>query len=455
VKSKASSEVFKPVQKRSPQATACTSPTSIISCATGHEEQFDFDQVISPHTTQEQCYESLIRDALCSNIKLGRDTTIVVMGLQKSGKTFTMNGDWDYRNSVGGENSPLDHNDLVENAGILPRAVHDLFETSKEMMNEYSSTIFMAYYKVPREGGYTRDLLSRVDGKVKEVIRGVSYVHVESAVEVKQLMDITSKRCASEQQKGRKFHFFTTFRVCRRAKTDSSWQISSKLTLMRLTTFAIPQVEQQENYNQQNLRDILQGLSIPPEGQRPDSERRFSSLRRRLDDALLGKIFCLACLSLTPCLYVMYSQTLISPLGFTSALLIACLSPMESEMETTNDFLHTCVLAREATYFKEGLGISLRSISTTSLGDQSSFLSEAGQSIGTMSSHIQQTRHPVEETMMNANNGSASLGAAVTKWKSQRSKLSRASTVRTQQRLGYHDKDIKLTTPFRRLLHCR
>ena len=424
-------------------STPTTLSTSLI-LGTEKEELYDFDQVIGPQTTQEHCYETLIGDLLHRNVKLGKDTSIVVTGPKKSGKTYTMHGDWKL-NSCVGENIDC-KNSLVETAGIVPRAVHDLFEASKEIMREYKSAVFMAFYIVAYEGGYTRDLLSRVEGKVKEVIKGVSYVHVDSPPDVQQLMDRASERLASGKEKGRKFHMFTSFRICRRTKGASNWQVSSKVTLVNLTTSPSQQLVQQ--WNQRNLRDLLQSLSIPPEGQNPDSARRFGSLRRRLDDALLGKVL----LAATSFLSIRYSQPFLL-LGVTSTLLIACLSPMESELETSMDFLHICTLARGAIYYNEEPGSSWRSISTTSLGDQSNFSSEAGESSGNLSLRQQQALRQV--TMMNTSKGSASLNLATTNFKSQRNKLSRASTVCIEHGIGYYKctEMFQLTTPTCRLLH--
>ena len=141
-------------------------------------------------------------------------------------------------------------------------------------------------------------------------------------------------------------------------------------------------------------------------------------------------------------------------LGVTSTFLIACLSPIESEMETSTDILHFCALARGATYSKEDPGSSWRSISTTSLGDQSTFSSEAGESSGTRSARLPRTRYEAHDISMH--NTSKGPTSASTKYKSQRSKLSRASTVCIRMRIERHNyvqKKVVLTTPSCRLPH--
>jgi hypothetical protein len=103
---------------------------------------------------------------------------------------------------------------------------------------------------------------------------------------------------------------------------------------------------------------------------------------------------------------------------------------MESEMETSTDILHICALAKGTTYFRDEQGSSSRSISTTSLGDQSIFSSEAGEFSGSLSLRLHQTMQQVNDTFMNhANQNLSSFDRVATKRKSQRSKLSRASTV--------------------------
>lgn len=257
--------------------------------------RFDFDQVIGPAMSQEQCYERTVGDVVRRNVLQGHDTTIVAVGHRKSGKSYTMSGGWKVQRIARENNSNVECS-LTESAGILPRAIRDLFLACE---NQSQVSIFMSFYMIACEGGRTRDLLYRFRKKQREFVNGLSHVRVESSHEVKRLMDRASIKRASDIKEGRKFHLFCSFRVILanggRFKGDDvsnmSTGVTSRLTFIKLSSTSnidsvCPSKADERGYN---LRDLLHSMTT--DSGATDSTSRFTNLHRRLDEAFLGKRF--------------------------------------------------------------------------------------------------------------------------------------------------------------------
>lgn len=257
--------------------------------------RFDFDQVIGSGMSQELCYQRTVKNLIGRNITRGSDTTIVAMGHKKSGKTYTVTGGWNVPKKAG-EHSHTTDGKLTSSAGILPRAIDDLFEACQNLSGEYKATVFMSFYMVAcEEGGRTRDLLMRCRNKAGEVREGITFVQVKSPQGVKRLMDRVSKKRVSDIKEGTKFHVFTSFRVVLSyhdhddCKRDAGDTICSMLTFVKLRTPS----NVKTNYPRQpddsgyNLRDLLHGATSDHGWN--GAKQNHSILHRRLDDVLLGK----------------------------------------------------------------------------------------------------------------------------------------------------------------------
>jgi len=280
----------------------CSSETIATSLISGTENKmrFDFDQVLGPSMSQEQCYERAVGDVVRKNVSKGMNTTIIAVGHRKSGKSYTMSGGWKARR-LSGEKANAEHG-LTELAGILPRAVHDLFNACTV---HSEATISMSFCMIACEGGRTRDLLSRFRNKPKETIQGLSYIQVNSPQEAKRLMDRASIKRVPDIKEGRNFHLFCSFRaVCARegpsiksGVIDSKREVStSRLTLVKLTTPSNPKMTfatkaEDRSYN---LRELLQAMSssVYETSDNYSARPGLANLNRRFDDALQGKIPC-------------------------------------------------------------------------------------------------------------------------------------------------------------------
>jgi kinesin family protein 4/21/27 len=104
--------------------------------------RFTFDQVFPPTATQSAVYQHVVAPLLDATLE-GYNATILAYGQTGSGKTHTILGPHD----------SILHN--REQAGVLPRAVHDLFERLQERDTVTVKLQFLELY-----GEQIRDLLA-------------------------------------------------------------------------------------------------------------------------------------------------------------------------------------------------------------------------------------------------------------------------------------------------------
>ena len=230
-------------------------------------KQFDYDAVFSPATSQKDVYDLSVGDAVSRNVFRGYNTTIIAYGQTSSGKTYTMNGpapptqaeqtiaedevmlspttrpfvsprargmspkrrgQSPKRGPTGGggarggagprrqsslarmvaanAGSSATALTLTESDGIIPRAIHDLFETQRTEQRE--ARIHLSYLEIYNDT--IRDLLGSDDGGDGGAaaaenlpllddghgvsVRGLSSTEVRTAGEAKELMDLASLR---------------------------------------------------------------------------------------------------------------------------------------------------------------------------------------------------------------------------------------------------------------------
>ncbi|KAI8341360.1 kinesin motor domain-containing protein [Chlamydoabsidia padenii] len=87
---------------------------------------YSFDRVFGPEAKQEELYQEVAQPIL-EQVLLGYNCTIFAYGQTGSGKTYTMEGDLS-QSSIGPHSK----------AGIIPRAIHKLFEALDNQGLEYS-----------------------------------------------------------------------------------------------------------------------------------------------------------------------------------------------------------------------------------------------------------------------------------------------------------------------------
>lgn len=108
-----------------------------------NSDAFSFNFVFDWRDTQEQVYNLSVSDMLDKLFK-GFNATILAYGQTGSGKTHTMGTAFD--------------GSLDENVGVIPRAMHDIFERIKELSEEYDFVVKCSFMELYQEQLY--DLLS-------------------------------------------------------------------------------------------------------------------------------------------------------------------------------------------------------------------------------------------------------------------------------------------------------
>jgi len=222
--------------------TTCTSLSAGTDPAKA--KQFEYDCVFPPDASQKTVYDLSVGDAVKRNIFRGFNTTVIAYGQTASGKTYTMDGPCPTQETIAEDEemlsptarpfvSPKARNlspkrnsskgrtpgggiprrqlskssllnasgkILSDYDGIIPRAIHDLFETKKEQQRE--AKIHLSYLEIYNDS--IRDLLGSDDTSSENLqlrddgqgisIKGLSSMEVKTAVEAKELMDVASVR---------------------------------------------------------------------------------------------------------------------------------------------------------------------------------------------------------------------------------------------------------------------
>uniref|UniRef100_A0ABD2VXV7 Kinesin motor domain-containing protein n=1 Tax=Trichogramma kaykai TaxID=54128 RepID=A0ABD2VXV7_9HYME len=126
------------------------------------EKAFTFNYVFASDSSQEHFYNSAIKN-MVSNIFEGYNVTILAYGQTGSGKTFSMG---------------TNYNENDANCGIIPRAVHDIFEQIG-LKKDWDFTVTVSFMELYKEQLY--DLLSKkprnqcaVD--IREDVKGIRIV---------------------------------------------------------------------------------------------------------------------------------------------------------------------------------------------------------------------------------------------------------------------------------------
>jgi len=233
-----------------------------------------------PILTHKQCHEGYIGDTVRDSIyNTKSNTTILVLGPKHSGTNFTLNGGCRVRRSDGGANSWMrrrheiqqtnDDTDTSKNeslTGILPIAVHDLFQSCHQEEDpsieggRRTAKVYMSYVTVPpshRSDETTpRDLLIRFRRQRQqqqdvesipsfvqdedEEDRRTTWLLVESTQQVTHILSKVTERRASNMEHTRTLHVILSFQVvmtspCYDGNNDFILQSAMNTTSTRLT----------------------------------------------------------------------------------------------------------------------------------------------------------------------------------------------------------------------------
>jgi hypothetical protein len=307
------------VKRNVARQKAQVNPTSLLA-GTENRIRFDFDAVLGPEATQKEVYNHSVGDTIRRNVSRGIDTTIIAIGQDGSGKSYTMSGGWKTEtgsNKNEGPTSPVDEDD-----GILPRAIHDLFKTKQRYSLSAEVGVTMSFVEISNEG--LRDLLadsessplqrkSQREGSDLKEIECTSWVEVDSAAKVKRLMDRASKQRTKNKYSAR-CHLFCSFHITIKpqgtTKTGNSYhpreETSTKLTLVNLaapkaaTDGGTRQHAMVTNKDMHYLEEILQSLTENGKRTKLSYPYQECNLTKTLGDALQGKvlILCRICVTL-------------------------------------------------------------------------------------------------------------------------------------------------------------
>ena len=186
------------------------------SAAAAVPKRFDYDAVLPSSADQRAVYERSVGDAVRRNVFRGYSTTIIAYGQTASGKTYTMNGPAAAAPDDGTAGNRHSQSSLSraaaalnESDGILPRAVHDLFEARRAGQRE--AKIHLSYLEIYNDairdllggdddngggggGGGDGANLPLLDDGHGVSVRGLSSIEVRTAGEARELMDLASLR---------------------------------------------------------------------------------------------------------------------------------------------------------------------------------------------------------------------------------------------------------------------
>ncbi|XP_055808788.1 kinesin-like protein KIN-5C isoform X1 [Solanum dulcamara] len=208
---------------------------------------FTFDKVFGPSAQQRDLYDQAIIP-IVNEVLEGFNCTIFAYGQTGTGKTYTMEGEC--KRSKSGHNS-----ELPPGAGVIPRAVKQIFDMLESQNAEYSVKVtFLELYneeitdllapddlsKVSVEDRQKKQLPLMEDGKGGVLVRGLEEEIVTSASEIFALLERGSaKRRTAEtllnKQSSRSHSLFSITIHIKEANTEGEELIKcGKLNLVDL-----------------------------------------------------------------------------------------------------------------------------------------------------------------------------------------------------------------------------
>ncbi|XP_071316342.1 kinesin family member 4 [Trachinotus anak] len=293
----------------------------------GTEKAFTYDYVFDPTAEQEEVFSTAVSPLLCGLFK-GYHATVLAYGQTGSGKTFSMGGTY----TSAQENDP--------SVGVIPRVIRRIFE-EREKRTGCEFRLAVSYLEI-----YNEDILDllcaskdkpaisiREDPKDGIKIVGLTERHVFSAQEMVGCLELgnsartvgsTAMNAASSRS-----HAIFTITLEQRRGTDKADSVVSKLHLVDLAGS-----ERQKKTKAEGDR-LKEGISI---------NRGLLSLGNvisALGDESKKNTF-------VPYRDSKLTRLLQDSLGGNShTLMIACISPADSNMEETINTLRYADRARK------------------------------------------------------------------------------------------------------------
>lgn len=111
--------------------SAPSGPRKGASSAANPKKTYTYDQVFGPDATQAEVYEGIV-EPIVDEVLQGYNCTVFAYGQTGTGKTHTMEGARDE------DMVEFEERRLAENAGIIPRAVKQVFDHLRSITDEHS-----------------------------------------------------------------------------------------------------------------------------------------------------------------------------------------------------------------------------------------------------------------------------------------------------------------------------
>ncbi|KAL2503036.1 kinesin-related protein [Forsythia ovata] len=240
---------------------------------------FTFDKVFGPNAQQKDLYEQAVVP-IVNEVLEGFNCTIFAYGQTGTGKTYTMEGEC--KRSKSGPNG-----ELPSEAGVIPRAVKQIFDTLESQNAEYSVKVtFLELYNEEITDLLAPEEISRVaseekpkkqlplmeDGKGGVLVRGLEEEIVTSAYEIFTLLERGSAKR-------------------RTAETLLNKQSSRSHSLFSITIHikeATPEGEELIKCGKLNLVDLAGSENISRSGAREGRAREAGEINKSL--LTLGRV---------------------------------------------------------------------------------------------------------------------------------------------------------------------
>ncbi|XP_022888530.1 kinesin-like protein KIN-5C [Olea europaea var. sylvestris] len=319
---------------------------------------FTFDKVFGPNAQQKDLYEQAVVP-IVNEVLEGFNCTIFAYGQTGTGKTYTMEGEC--KRSKSGPNG-----ELPLGAGVIPRAVKQIFDTLESQNAEYSVKVtFLELYneeitdllapeeisKVPLEDKQKKQLPLMEDGKGGVLVRGLEEEIVTSANEIFTLLERGSAKR-------------------RTAETLLNKQSSRSHSLFSITIHikeATPEGEELIKCGKLNLVDLAGSENISRSGAREGRAREAGEINKSL--LTLGRVINALVEHLG---HVPYRDSKLTRLlrdslgGRTKTCIIATVSPAVHCLEET---LSTLDYAHRAKNIKNKPEVNQKMMKTTLIKD--------------------------------------------------------------------------------------
>ncbi|XP_045809154.1 kinesin-like protein KIN-5C [Trifolium pratense] len=272
------------LRTNAPQVVSCNDYNREVSVSQNvagkhFDRVFTFDKVFGPSAKQKDLYDQAVIP-IVNEVLEGFNCTIFAYGQTGTGKTYTMEGD--SKKTKSGPNG-----ELPAEAGVIPRAVKQIFDTLEGQNAEYSVKVtFLELYneeitdllapeeisKVSLEEKQKKQLPLMEDGKGGVLVRGLEEEIVTSANEIFTLLERGSAKR-------------------RTAETLLNKQSSRSHSLFSITIHikeATPEGEELIKCGKLNLVDLAGSENISRSGAREGRAREAGEINKSL--LTLGRV---------------------------------------------------------------------------------------------------------------------------------------------------------------------